>query len=148
MARQFGTYSPSWPLGTTIEEVLRFQQEDGSPVDLTGCEVRMQIREAVPERNPETGQGIDDPIMELVSALPSPLPAWPVLQAIQVGAIDPEDGTILLKIDPDDSWTLSPDNTKRKLVYDIEILDTGAGDVLPLVQGKITTLPRRTLEAP
>lgn len=148
MARQFGSYSPSWPLGTTLEEVLLFQQEDGAPVDLTGCQVRMQIREAVPVRDPDTGQGEDDPVLELVSDAYATPPAWPVLVALQVGQADPSDGTILLKIDPDDSWTLSPDNSRRKLVYDIEILDTDSGDVLPLVQGKITTLPRRTLEAP
>lgn len=147
MARQFGNYSPSWPLGTTIEEVLLFQDEDGTPVDLTGFDLRMQVREAIPVRDPDTGQGEDDPVLELVSEAYSTPPAWPVLVAITTGNPDPDDGVIAIKIDPDDTWTLSPDNGKRKLVYDIEIV-TDDGDVLPLVQGKITTLPRRTLERP
>jgi hypothetical protein len=155
MARQFGDYSTAWPLGTTIEEQFLFEDEDGNPVDLTDCEVRMQIRAAEPVRNPATGQASTAPIIELTSDLglyPPGFDDWTLHECIRIGADpddpDPTDGTIVLTLPVDDTWPLSPRNEKAKLVFDIEIINTDTDTVIPLLRGKITVLPRRTLQVP
>lgn len=148
MARQFGNYSPAWPLGTTIEETFVFEDEDGEPVDLTDCAVRMQIRADETLRDPVTGQGAA-PVLELTSdaeLYPVGFSAWPVIECLTVGESDPTDGTIVLSLPADDTWTLSPTNEKVKLVFDIEIIS--GNDVIPLLRGKITASPRRTLQVP
>lgn len=154
MARQFGSYSTRWPLGTTIEETFLFQDEDGNPVDLTDCDVRMQIRDGEVLRDPNTGAGETDPVMELVTdtaLYPTP-PAWPLIQAFRVGldpnTPDPTDGYIVLRLDDEDSWALSPTNEAVVLLYDIEIIDTIDTAVIPLLRGKIKTGSRRTLGLP
>lgn len=155
MARQFGDYSTAWPLGTTIEEQFLFEDEDGAPVDLTDCAVRMQIRAADPLRDPDTGQAPEAPVMELTSDMdlyPPAFDGWPVHECIRVGADpdmpDPTDGTVVVTLPADDTWALAPTNEKTKLVFDIEIIDTADDTVIPLLRGKITAQPRRTLQVP
>jgi hypothetical protein len=152
MARQFGSYSPVWPLGTTLEEVLVFLDENGDPVDLTDVDVRAQYRLDEVLRDPDTGAGDTDPVLELVTdaGLYSTAPAWPLIVGFALGADpdapDPTDGTIRLRIEAEDSWLLSPTNEKQKLPYDIEIIDPD--DVIPLLEGRVTAKPRRTLGLP
>jgi hypothetical protein len=154
MARQFGSHSMAWPLGTTIDETFVFEDEDGNPVDLTDCDIRMQLRVADAVRDPETGAGDTDPVMELVTRAnlyPTP-PAWPVIEAFELGADpddpQPSDGTIRMHLPAAETWALAPTNDKIVLVYDIEIIDENTGDVLPLLRGKVKTGPRRTLGLP
>lgn len=154
MARQFGNYSPPWPLGTDILEVFVFEDSDGNPVDLTGADARMQIRDEVPERDPDTGQALIAPLLELTTDLglyPVGFDAWPVVEALRIGedadTPDPTDGHIVLELSAVDTWQLSDTNERRKLVYDIELL-MADGTVIPLLSGKVTLLTRVTLELP
>ena len=39
-----GNYSFTIEQGTTFERIFKYKDEDGNPVDLTGYDVRMQIR--------------------------------------------------------------------------------------------------------
>jgi hypothetical protein len=52
---------------------------------------------------------------------------------------------MLLAVPADDTWTLSPDNAKRKLVWDVRLVNPDTGYAIPVVQGKVTLLPARTV---
>lgn len=144
MARQFGFYSPVVPLGLTWEEPIVLEQADGTPVDLTGYAARAQLRTAVPARNPATGEGTSPPVLELVTpgfyALP---PAWPVVEGFAIA--DPTDGTLVLTLAAADTWLASPTNAKRRLVWDIELVNPDTGVRIPIVSGTVTFQPRRSL---
>lgn len=155
MANEFGEYNPDVPLGTTWLEVFRFLDEDGNPVDLTDCNVRAQIRASRVARDPETGLGDADPLMELIADASAwdPAPAWPLHEAFALGldpeAPDPTDGYVRLTLPHGDTWTLSPTNVKRLLFWDVEILDPDdGGRVIPLIEGRPCALPRHTLPIP
>lgn len=123
MARTFETLPLRVPLGTTWEEDWQLlQSKGGPPVDLTGYSARMMLREAVEDPTPlatlTTGSGL---------------------------TITGAEGRIRLRMEAPDVTALSPDNTRRRLVYDIELYIPGTPDyVVPLFQGPVTLLPRVT----
>lgn len=144
MARQFGDYSPVVPLGVTWEESITFQDEAGTAIDLTGYAVRAQLREDIPDVDPDTGDAIEDPVLEITTAsYYGTAPAWPVLEAFSVP--DPTTGTIELSVAAADTWTASPDNAKRKLYWDVRLVNPNTGYAVPVVQGKVAFLPARTV---
>jgi hypothetical protein len=144
MARQFGSYSPAVPLGLTWEETLVLTDDAGTAIDLTGYAVRAQLRDEVPVVDDVSGEPLTDPVMELTSAgYYATAPAWPVVEGFSIPT--PADGTMLLAVPADDTWTLSPDNAKRKLVWDVRLVNPDTGYAIPVVQGKVTLLPARTV---
>lgn len=141
MARTFGTYSPVVPLGTTWEESFVLEDESGAAVDITNYHVRAQLHEDVPGR--ELGAVDPEPLLEITTAsyYPTP-PAWQVIEAFDVPT--GTDGEIRMLLDAADTWIMSPDNTKRKFVWDIRLV--GPSDyTIPLISGKVTFLPARTV---
>lgn len=143
MARQFGSYSPAVPLGLTWEETIVLEDAGGTPIDLTGYAVRAQLREAVPVID-ETGQPLDVPVIELTTAgYYATMPAWPVVEGFSVPT--PTNGTLLLAVPAPDTWVASADNAKRKLVWDVRLVNPDTGYAIPVVQGKVTLLPAVTV---
>ena len=144
MARQFGSYSPAVPLGLTWEETLVLEDEAGTPIDLTGYAVRAQLREAVPVVDPLTGLPLDVPVLEVTTAgYYAVMPAWAVVEGFSVPT--PADGTILLAVPAPETWTASADNTKRKLVWDVRLVNPATDYAVPVVNGKVTLLPGVTI---
>lgn len=142
MARQFGTYSPSVPLGITWEESLLLEDETGAAIDLTGYAVRAQLRDAVPAV--AAGVAATDPVLELTTAgYYATLPAWPVVEGFSVPT--PTNGTILLAVSSVDTWTGSPTNARRKLVWDVRLVNTSTDYSIPVVQGSVLMLQARTI---
>jgi len=142
MARTFGTYSPVVPLGTTWEESLVLEDADGTPIDITGYSVRAQLHEKLPVR---AGGGSPDPepLFELTTpgfyGVP---PAWPVFEGFDIPT--GTDGLVLLRLDAADTWVASPDNAKRKLLWDVRLVDA-SGYTIPVVAGAVVFLPARTI---
>jgi len=142
MARQFGSYSPCVPLGITWEESLVLEDEAGTPIDLTGYTVRAQLRDAVPVV--AAGVAATDPVLELTTAgYYATLPAWPVVEAFSVPT--PANGTILLAVPATDTWTASPTNARRKLVWDVRLVNGTTGYSIPVVAGSVLLLQARTI---
>lgn len=142
MARQFGTYSPSVPLGITWEESLVLQDEAGVPIDLTGYAVRAQLRDAAPVV--AGGVAASAPVLELTTAgYYATLPAWPVVEGFNVPT--PANGTILLAVSPADTWLASPTNARRKLVWDVRLVNKTTGYAVPVVQGSVLLLQAKTV---
>lgn len=144
MARQFGSYSPVVPLGLTWEESITLQDSAGAAIDLTGYAVRAQLRPALVARDPDTGLGASDPLLELTSAsYYGSAPAWDVIEALSIPT--PANGTILLTVPAADTWKLAPTNVKTKLLWDLALVNTGTGYAIPVVSGKVSALPRVTI---
>lgn len=142
MARQFGTYSPCVPLGITWEESLVLEDETGAPIDLTGYAVRAQLRDAIPVV--AGGMAATDPVLELTTAeYYTTLPTWPVVEGFSVPT--PADGTILLAVPGPDTWAASPTNARRKLVWDVRLVNKTTGYSIPVVQGSVLMLQARTI---
>lgn len=142
MARQFGSYSPVVPLGTTWEESIVLEDEHGTPIDLTGYQVRAQLRATIPTL--ASGSPTTQPIFELTTAgYYATAPAWPVIEGFSVPT--PTNGTILL-LAPAAQFTplASPTNAKTKLVWDIRLVN-GSGYTIPVVSGAVVFLPARTV---
>ncbi len=131
MARTFGEYSPDVPLNTTWEEELVLADEDDVPLDLTGYEARAQLRTSKDAPGP--------PVFSLSS-----VGAGATLSVQPGGQI----GLLALAVPRTQVMALSPNNAKRKLVWDIELYIPGTGGaddyVIPAVQGKVNLLPRAT----
>lgn len=142
MARQFGDYSPAVPLGITWEESLVLEDETGAAIDLTGYAVRAQLRDAVPVV--AAGVAASDPVLELTTAgYYTTLPAWPVVEGFTVPT--PTNGTILLAVSPADTWKASPTNARRKLVWDVRLVNITTSYSIPVVQGSVLMLQARTI---
>lgn len=144
MARQFGQYSPAVPLGTTWNESLVLEDEHGAPNDITGYAVRAQIRVSVP--SVASGQATDTPVVELTTAgfyEEGEAPTWPVVEAFEIPNGD--DGLIVLELDPANTWLLSPDNGRRKLYWDIRLVNKETGVIVPVVTGKVPVIPAVTV---
>lgn len=141
MARTFGSYSPVVPLGTTWEETLVLEDADGMPIDITGYNVRAQLYSMQPVR--VAGEPDPSPVMELTTPdFYLVAPAWPVFEGFSIPEGD--DGRILLRLDAVDTWAASPDNAKRKLLWDVRLVD-GTGYTIPVVAGAVVFLPARTI---
>lgn len=144
MARQFGSYSPAVPLGLTWEESILLEDEDHTPVDLTGYAVRAQLRDAVPVVDDVSGEPIDEPVIELTTAgYYAVMPEWPVVEGFTVPT--PANGTLLLAVPAPETWLASADNAKRKLVWDVRLVNPDTGYAIPVVSGKVTFLPAVTV---
>jgi hypothetical protein len=144
MARQFGSYSPAVPLGLTWEESLALEDDNGAAIDLTGYAVRAQLRDAVPVVDDVSGQPLTDPVLEITTAVYySTMPAWTVVQGFSVPT--PTNGTILLAVPAPDTWMTSRDNAKRKLVWDVRLVNKTTGYAIPVVSGKVSMLPAVTI---
>lgn len=141
MARTFGSYSPVVPLGTTWEETLALEDADGMPIDITGYDVRAQLYSMQPTR--VAGEPDPVPVLELATpgfyAVP---PAWPVFEGFQIPT--GTDGLVLLRLNAADTWVASPDNAKRKLLWDVRLVDA-SGYTIPVVTGAVVFLPARTI---
>lgn len=143
MAREFGEYSPAVPLGTTWEESVTLEDENGAAIDISDYDVRAQLRVVPVRRDADTGLAAANPQLELTTAgyYPTP-PAWPVFEALSVPS--PANGTILLKLDVADLWTASPTNEKRRLFWSILLVNKMTDYTIPVVQGNVVFLPAVT----
>lgn len=141
MARTFGSYSPAVPLGTTWEETLVLEDAEGMPIDITGYDVRAQLYGAQPAR---VAGGPDPvPVLELTTpGFYSVPPAWPVFEGFEIPT--GTDGLVLLRLNAADTWVASPDNAKRKLLWDVRLVDA-SGYTIPVVTGAVVFLPARTI---
>jgi hypothetical protein len=145
MARTFGSYGPAVPLGVTWEESLQLTDEDGTPIDISGYDVRSQFYvEKAPEADAVTHKALNDPVFELTT--PDwyvVAPAWPVFEVWSIPT--PTNGTLLFALDVASLWTASPDNTKRKLYWSIVLVNPDTLYAIPVVRGAVTLLPAGTL---
>jgi hypothetical protein len=142
MSNLFGQYSPVVPSNTTWQEQITFVDEDTKePVDLTGLDVRSQIRTA----NPVAAAGVPttDPLLELTTPdyYGTP-PEWPVYEGWSIP--DPTSGTMILVV-PRDTFlpVLNPTNVKVKYVWDV-VLVGADGTIQPIISGKPLFLPGTT----
>ena len=113
-----GNYSFTIEQGTTFTRIFKYKDEDGNPVDLTGYDVRMQIRSSYDSAvlaSLTSGSG------DFVVSVP-PDAAEGVTDKNQI------------------KLTISANNTAAytfdQALYDIE-LESGTGVVTRLLQGKI-----------
>jgi hypothetical protein len=130
MARTFATAPPiTLPLRTTWQETWQLlQEEDGPPVDLSGYEARMQVRDP-----------LDDGLVIELSTTDGRL------------TIDGPEGLILLRVEASDVDAMSPSNERRRLRWDCELYipevfaPTPAPEyVIPLFTGSLSLTPRWT----
>jgi len=113
------------PLRTTWEEVWELQDDAQAPVDLTGYELRMQVRDK------RTGA-------ELLSIQSEASPAYATLE--------PAAGRIAIVVPSDVVAALSPDNRKVSARWDAELYIPGQPEyVIPLLRGSASFQPRVTV---
>lgn len=144
MGRLFDDLSPEIQLGVTWEELLAAQTAAGAAIDISGYAMRCQFHEELPERDPDTGLALVDPVFELTSAgYYGTAPAWPVYAGLS--SPSPTDGHIDIAVPVSELWTLSPDNAKRKLYWSLILVVVATGYTIPVVSGKATVLPATTL---
>lgn len=144
MARQFDDLSPVVPLGVTWEEPLAIQDAAGNAIDISGYALRAQFHEERPERDPDTGLALVDPVFELTSAgYYGTAPAWPVYAGLS--SPTPTSGHVDIVVPPSELWKLSPDNAKRKLYWSLVLVVVATGYAIPGVEGKVSLLPATTL---
>ena len=122
MARDFPEepLTISVPLGTTWEEDWELT-DDAGPVDLTGYEFRMMLR----DRSGALLMTIDST---------SPEPRATLLHA---------EGVIRIRVEAVDVSALSPLNEKLSTRWDAELYKAD-GYVIPVVRGSATFKPRQT----
>lgn len=140
MARTFGTYSPIVPLGVTWQEPLVMADEAGDAVDLTGYAVRAQLRAAKPVGSPPPSPVIEFTTPDYYDVAP----AWPVVEAFSLP--DPAEGSMLLTVQPVDfAGVVSPTNERKKLYWEIVLVNQDTGEIVPVVEGKVVFKPAVTL---
>lgn len=145
MARQFGDYSPSVPLGVTWEESFTLEDADGNAVDITGYDIVAFLMAAKPGRTAGTGAITPEPVAALTTAgYYNVAPAWDVIEAFTVTSA--AGGAFTLRVEADDLWTLSPTNAKTKLFWSI-VLVNGSGYMIPVIAGRVALLPATTVVA-
>jgi hypothetical protein len=144
MARTFGNYNPVVPLLTTWEESLVLEDETGTAINLTGYDVRAQLRSTVPATDPATHAATTDPLLELTtSGYYSVAPAWPVYAGFTIPT--PANGTILLSVPYANFRIVSPTNTKTKLFWDLRLVNKSTSYTIPVVSGKVAFTPATTV---
>jgi len=145
MAREFGTYNVTVPMGVTWEESITLTDANGVAINLTGYDIRAQIRtERRPERDDDTGLAVNDPVMEITTVdYYDSDPAWTLVEGFVND--DPTSGTFTMTVAAVDTWGLSPDNSKLKLYWDIRLVNTVTGYSIPVVAGSVTALPGTTI---
>lgn len=140
MARTFGSYSPAVPLGLTWEESIALDDEDGNPIDLTGYDVVAELYAEPPVRDPDDGLATVAPVLQITTVgYHSVAPAWDVSEGASIPT--PANGTIVLSVDVDDVWLLSPTNASRKLRWGVILVNTATGYRIPVVTGKVSVTP-------
>jgi hypothetical protein len=119
-----GKYSFSFQRGGTDARLFRAKSANGQPYDLTGYNLRMQVR-------------------TLDGAIGTSTTDTLVLEVAQGAGIDftANPGEIMLALTPAQTVTLCPDNVRTQLSYGIELFDMATGEVIPLLQGKLTVSP-------
>lgn len=113
-----GNYSFTIEQGTTFERIFKYKDEDGAPVDLTGYDVRMQIRSSY-----------DSAVLASLTS-----GSGDFVVSVPPDAADGVTDKNQIKL------TISATNTAAytfdQALYDIE-LESGTGVVTRLLQGKI-----------
>ena len=112
------------PLRTTWEERWELMDENGAPLDLTGFEFRMQVRN------------------KLSGAL-----LLSVGTETNYATIDLPTGAINIHVPAEVIEAISPTNAKVRGQFDAEIYIPGASEyVIPVLRGSLSMLPRVTVE--
>lgn len=130
MSRTAASYSMQVTRGATWEDEFTYTEDDEvTPIDLTGYEARMQVRTL---RGAYGLSTTDTLLMELLTTGEAPKLAWD----------SAADGRLRIRVAAADTVALNPDNLKRvKLAYSLELyLPAGSEPeyVIPLVQGSIS----------
>lgn len=126
-----GKYSFSIQRGSTATRSFVAQSAvDGTPFNLTGYSVRMQIR------TPEGATGISTNTT-LVLDLPNG-------GAITIS--DAPNGVVTLTLSAATTISICPTNTRTRLAYGIELYRGTPEEVVPLLQGTLTVLPETVRE--
>lgn len=131
MSRTAASYSMTWTRGATAEEEFTYQDESGSPVDLTGYEARMQVRTLAGQYGITSTTTL---LLELTTQ--NGKLVWDTADV----------GRLLMTATELDTQMLNPSNVKKlKLAYAIEVYRPAVAPatddyVIPLVTGKITLL--------
>lgn len=137
MARQFGKYSPRVPLGTTWEEAMILEDAESNPIDLTGYKVIAQLYYTDPLRDPTTGKPLEEPILEITT--PGFHVEKPTYSVEGFSIPDPTTGEILLTVDHNDFWHVSPTNEYIEYVWAVMLV--GVGDYrVPVIRGTVKFL--------
>lgn len=129
MSRTPASYSIVVVRGSTWEDEFTYTDDQGTPIDLTGYEARMQVRTMATQYGTST-TGV---LLELLTNGPDPLLVWDTAA----------EGRLRILARPDQHAVLNPGNARQaKYAYAIELFrPEGAGEyVLPLVAGGITVL--------
>lgn len=127
MSRTPAIYSMTVQRGSTWEDEFTYTGDDGSPIDLTGYEARMQVRTLATQYGTSTA-GL---MLELSTTGTDPLLVWDTAAA----------GRLRIVARPDQHAALNAGNARKaKYAYAIELFKPdGTGEyVLPLVTGSIT----------
>lgn len=119
-----GKYSFNIQRGATDTRLFRAKSADGAPYSLAGYGIRMQIRTV----DGATGTSTTDTL---------------ILEVTQGNGIDftANTGEIRMTFTPAQTLILCPDNVRTQLSYGIELFSVATGDVIPLLQGKVTVVP-------
>jgi hypothetical protein len=154
MSFQFVAFEP--PLGTYWEESLQLlEDDDTTPIALTGYGARMMIRDSKVIRPAPTTGVFPPPLIELyTNGLYTAPPSWPKAEGPAALTAQPSwsglfvdqnainvatAGTIYIALSPRLLGYLSPNNVKRKLYYDLEIAKPRTGMTVPTEQVPITS---------
>lgn len=115
--------------GSTWEDDFTYLQEDGSPVDLTGYEARLQVRPIEARAGTTAAETL---LMELSTTGATPALTWDTAAA----------GRLTLRVEAADTIALNPDNERKvRLWYAIEVYIPGSPEyVVPLAEGTLTVL--------
>lgn len=131
MSRTPATASLTVVRGATWEDEFTYTDDTGAPVDLTGYEARMQVRQL---DSMYGTTGAESLVMELSTTGTAPQLSWDTAA----------DGRLRLRVDAVDTVVLNPENEKKvSLAYGLEVYFPEGVEpeyVIPLVQGKLTIM--------
>lgn len=137
MANLYGQYSPAVPLSTTWKESMTYLDADGAPVLLDGLHIVAQLRETLP-----TTPTPEDPILEITTVgYRDVAPGWPVVEGFSVAG-----NVIALELlRAQFAAIVSPTNARAKLLWQVLAVNKSTGYGVPIVEGKVSFQPARTL---
>ncbi|HEY1034004.1 MAG TPA: hypothetical protein VGE09_03370 [Pseudoxanthomonas sp.] len=127
MSRTPASYAMTVQRGSTWEDEFTYTDDDGTPIDLTGYEARMQVRTLATQY----GTSTDGLMLELSTTGTDPLLVWDTAVT----------GRLRIVARPDQHAALNAGNARKaKYAYAIELFKPdGTGEyVLPLVTGRVT----------
>lgn len=134
MSRTPASYSMPVVRGSTWEDVLDYYEDDETtPIDLTGYEGRMQVRTETGRFGTTTTETL---LMELLTTGANP----------RLFIETPPGGTVpnrvRIRVEAEDTIDLNPENERKvKLAYGLELYQPAGVDpeyVLPLANGSIS----------